>query len=168
MTRAAITTEANEAEAGQTSKILQPPRQLLHPPTHLSQQNNRVSAVGIVCLGTKAGNVSPTVPNTSPSRHLSLRETVKGADACERGDPLSLINSEKQSPVRSRRIHAPKMAHRWRRRIIHHSSNVGTTLTRPFRLATTSCERITHQMLRHQADANPLARKKAVFSSHNR
>ena len=52
----------------------------------------RELAAGTVSLVRKASNASQTAPSTSPSSPPRSRETVKGADVSERGDPLLLIN----------------------------------------------------------------------------
>ena len=48
--------------------------------------------IGTGDLGRKVLNAQPTAPNTTHSSRLKSRETGKGADVSERGDPLLLNN----------------------------------------------------------------------------
>ena len=57
----------------------------------LTPQNKQDSAAGIGALVIKATSVQLTALSISHSSLLRSRETAKGADVCERGDPLFFI-----------------------------------------------------------------------------
>ena len=92
MIEAVAAIEANEAKAGQVSTASQAPLQRVTTATTTATNPNqpflRGLADGTEDLEKKASNVALIAPVLKPSRHLNRRETAKGADEREFGDPL--------------------------------------------------------------------------------
>ena len=83
----------------------------------------RARVDGTGSLERKVLSVLPTALASKPSQQLKSRETTKGADVSERGDPLLIIINQKQFIVCSRRHHSSEMADRWGRRLIYHATH---------------------------------------------
>ena len=94
-TGGAAPTEANAAAAVLHSTDSQTRRQQEIPPTTLPlpQPLQRERVDGTVVGVTKVSNVPRIAHSSNPSTQVRSRETVKGAVACELGDPLLLIIS---------------------------------------------------------------------------
>ena len=74
--------------------------------TTANQRFHRARADGTSCLEIKAGSVLQTAQNSNHSVHLNSRETAKGADEREFGDPLLNIHQQqKQSSLHPRCNH---------------------------------------------------------------
>ena len=86
----------------------------------------------IAALETSLSSASPTVLCLHHSKQ-NKRETDKGADVSERGDPLLIIQIkiEKQSTLCSRRLYKAEMADRWGRRLVYYSSHPRPKTPRP-------------------------------------
>ena len=91
-TEGVVEEDLAEATAAPHSTASQTRRQRAAAKTKAHRPTQREPADGIVSLVKKASNALQTAPSTSPSSPPRSRETVKGADVSERGDPLLLIN----------------------------------------------------------------------------
>ena len=90
-----VATEANAAAVVRHLTDSQTRRQQEILPTalQLPQPSQRERVDGIVVLAIKVSNVRQIAHSSNPSTQVRSRETVKGAVACELGDPLLLIIS---------------------------------------------------------------------------
>ena len=168
MIEAVVATEANVAAVVRPSTNHQTPRQVeilltTHPHQLLSP---RECADGTGNLVTKAGSVFLIALISRTIWQSRSRETVRGGAGCERGHPLPIINSKKQFTLRSRRNLEAKMAYRWWSCFIHHPPHTRSTPSGSVGYATPSCKWVTHQVLWHQADANPPPRQKTFLPGH--
>ena len=106
--------EANVAKVGLDLIASQTPRPRAPTATTATTTPNhhshRALADGTASLEKRASNVARIALDLNPSRHLSRRETAKGAVECECGDPLLIIYKfQKQSSLHPRCNDAPKM-----------------------------------------------------------
>ena len=98
----------------------------------LASSNKAATTTHVVftaCLETRPPAASATAPSTLPSSRSNSRETTRGVDVSECGDPHPTPSSQRP-PIRHRHCNKTKVASRRRRRALDHSPNIGTTHNR--------------------------------------